>query len=90
MIIMATAGGTIPNSTRAAFAEAVHVAERALRFGVALFCSKPEPASLGLVVIARVGHGVPDERGRLALERGCACREASADGAHRARKLAGW
>ena len=74
----------------AALAAAVHVAERALRFCVALFCSKPEPASLGLVVLARVGHGVPDERGRLALERGCACRQASAPALAPSAELAGW
>jgi len=74
----------------AAFAGTVHVAKRGLRFGVALFGSKPEPASLGLVVLTRVGHGVPDERGRLALERGCACRQASAPALAPSAELAGW
>ena len=62
----------------------VHVAERALRLGVALFCSKAEPASPGLVVLARVGHGVPDERAAGAPWNGVA----PASGARPARRTA--
>ena len=47
-------------------AAVVHDAEIPLRIGVALRCSEPKPMSLRLVVLARGGHGVPDERGQLA------------------------
>ena len=43
----------------------MHVAEHALRIGVALRCSEPKLETFGLGLLACVVHGVPDERGQL-------------------------
>ena len=56
-------------------AVAVHDAEIPLRIGVALRCSEPKPMSLRLVVLARGGHDVPDERGQLASGTGPGTRD---------------
>ena len=50
---------------RSAMAVVVHAAEFALRTGIALRCSEAQLSPLGLKILARVAHGVPDERGEL-------------------------